>query len=329
MDDAEITMWGIHSADDRMFLDKNVIAIGWEEMGDLSKVGAGSRDDFKALYRRTYPDKKPGAAPAVAGMLRRFVYEMTVGDYVVFPSKADRMVNIGRITGGYEYHPYNGYIYSNIRTVEWLAKIPRIEFSQGALSEISSLLTLFRIKQYGKEFIARLHGEAPTYDDEETIAASAEAIQENTKDFILKTLSRELKGYDLEPFVANLLNAMGYRTKVMPHGGDSGKDIIAYKDELPPRILVQVKSIDGDIPERMLQALKGTMREGDYGLFVTLSNYTKNAQKYLDINPIIRGINGDELAGLILKYYSQLGEKYQDLIPLKMVYVPVVNSENE
>lgn len=146
MDDAEITMWGIHSADDRMFLDKNVIAIGWEEMGDLSKVGAGSRDDFKALYRRTYPDKKPGAAPAVAGMLRRFVYEMTVGDYVVFPSKADRMVNIGRITGGYEYHPDNGYIYSNIRTVEWLAKIPRIEFSQGALSEISSLLTLFRIK---------------------------------------------------------------------------------------------------------------------------------------------------------------------------------------
>jgi len=40
---------------------------------------------------------------------------------------------------------------------------------------------------------------------------------------------------------------------------------------------------------------KGAMREGDYGLFVTLSNYTKNAQKYLDSTPIIRGINGTEL----------------------------------
>lgn len=101
------------------------------------------------------------------------------------------------------------------------------------------------------------------------------------------------------------------------------KDIITYKDELPPRILVQVKSVDKDIPANMLQALEGTIREGEYGLFVTLSNYTKSAQRYLDTTPIIRGINGDELTGLILKYYNQLDEKYQDLIPLKMVYISV------
>ena len=68
---------------------------------------------------------------------------------------------------------------------------------------------------------------------------------------------------------------MGYRTILSPHGGDSGIDITAYKDELPPRIVVQVKSQDGDIKETTIQSLKGAMREGDYGLFVTLSNYTK------------------------------------------------------
>ena len=41
----------------------------------------------------------------------------------------------------------------------------------------------------------------------------------------------------------------GYRTILSPHGGDSGIDITAYKDELPPRIVVQVKSQDGDIKE--------------------------------------------------------------------------------
>ena len=46
------------------------------------------------------------------------------------------------------------------------------------------------------------------------------------------------------------------------------------------------------------------MREGDYGLFVTLSNYTKNAKKYLDNMPIIKSINGSELVDLILKYYD-------------------------
>jgi len=71
------------------------------------------------------------------------------------------------------------------------------------------------------------------------------------------------------------------------------------------------------------------MREGDYGLFVTLSNYTRNAQKYLDSTPIIRGINGNELVDLILKYYPDLSEKYQQMIPLKRVYIPVVREETE
>ena len=136
-------------------------------------------------------------------------------------------------------------------------------------------------------------------------------------------MSRQLKGYDFEEFVSDLLRAMGYRTTVSPHGGDSGIDITAYKDELPPRILVQVKSQDGDIRETTIQSLKGAMREGDYGLFVTLSDYTKNARKYLDSTPIIRGINGTELVDLILKYYEDLNEKYRKLIPLKRVYIPV------
>ena len=116
---------------------------------------------------------------------------------------------------------------------------------------------------------------------------------------------------------------MGYRTIVSPQGGDSGIDITAYKDELPPRILVQVKSQNMDIKEATIQSLKGAMREGDYGLFVTLSNYTKNAQKYLNSTPIIRGINGTELVELILKYYDNLSEKYKKMIPLKQVYIPV------
>ena len=120
---------------------------------------------------------------------------------------------------------------------------------------------------------------------------------------------------------------MGYRTTVSPQGGDSGIDITAYKDELPPRILVQVKSQDSDIKETMIQSLKGAMREGDYGLFVTLSNYTKNAQKYLESTPIIRGINGTELVDLILKYYEDLDIKYRKMIPLKMVYIPVSKQE--
>ena len=191
------------------------------------------------------------------------------------------------------------------------------------------------VKNYSDEFLEALSAKtvkpmfAETEEEDESVAATADEIIESTKDYILKELSKNLKGYDFENFIADLLNAMGYRTEQSPHGGDSGIDIKAYKDELPPRIVVQVKSQDGDIKEATIQSLKGAMREGDYGLFVTLSNYTKNAQKYLENTPIIRGINGTELVELILKYYEKLNDKYRKMIPLKMVYIPVAKSDIE
>ena len=321
----EKKIWGIHTQDDNLFLKGNVIALGWLEMGDLSLIDA-NRDAFKDKYIQTYPDAKKGSIATAAGMLYRFCYEVQIGDYVVYPSKSNREVNIGTVEGSYVYDPSQKE-YVQTRKVRWLKHLPRVSFSQGALYEIGAAMSFFMVKNYADEFLAALDknfkkGFSADSEDE-SVGATAEEIIESTKDFILKELSRQMKGYDLEQFVADLLRAMGYRTTVSPQGGDSGIDITAYKDELPPRILVQVKSQDSDIKETTIQSLKGAMREGDYGLFVTLSNYTKNAQKYLDSTPIIRGINGMELVDLILKYYEGLSEKYRKMIPLKMVYIPV------
>lgn len=62
------------------------------------------------------------------------------------------------------------------------------------------------------------------------------------------------------------------------------------------------------------------MSEGDYGLFVTLSNYTKNVQRYLDNTSIIRGINVTELADLVLKYYGRLSVKYCKVLSENGIY---------
>lgn len=321
---ANRTVWGIHSMDDPLFLNHSLIAIGWEEMGNLSLINE-SRDAYKEKYVEVYPNAKKDSIATSAGMLYRFVHEVQEGDYVVFPSKIDRKINIGIVESDYFYE--DNVLYPNRRKVKWLKHLPRTAFSQGALHEVGSALSFFQVKNYADEYLKALDkdfkGTIVEPDPDETVAQTADEIIEATRDFILKELSKNLKGYDLEPCVANLLQAMGYRTILSPHGGDSGIDITAYKDELPPRIVVQVKSQDGDIKESTIQSLKGAMREGDYGLFVTLSNYTKNAQKYLDSTPIIRGINGTELVDLVLKYYDQLSIKYRKMIPLKMVYIPV------
>lgn len=59
MADEEKRVWGIHTKDDNLFLQKDVIAIGWKEIGDLSKIKA-ERDAFKEKYAQVYPDAKKG-----------------------------------------------------------------------------------------------------------------------------------------------------------------------------------------------------------------------------------------------------------------------------
>ena len=68
----EKRVWGIHTQDDNLFLKDDVIAIGWKEIGDLSKIEA-TRDAFKTKYAESYPDDKKGAIPPSAGMLYRFI----------------------------------------------------------------------------------------------------------------------------------------------------------------------------------------------------------------------------------------------------------------
>ena len=47
----EKRIWGIHTMDDHLFLNNNVIAIGWKAIGDLSLIEA-DREAFKEKYKQ-------------------------------------------------------------------------------------------------------------------------------------------------------------------------------------------------------------------------------------------------------------------------------------
>ena len=154
MTDKEKKVWGIHTQDDNLFLKNNVIAIGWSDMGDLSAIEA-SREAFKEKYSQVYPNAKKGSIATGAGMLYRFCHEVQIGDYVVFPSKSNREVNIGVIKGEYVYDS-SQIEYVQTRKVKWLKHLPRTAFSQGALYEIGSAMSFFSVKNYADEFLTAL-----------------------------------------------------------------------------------------------------------------------------------------------------------------------------
>jgi restriction system protein len=254
------------------------------------------------------------------------VDEVKVGDLVVYPSKRDRNVHIGEITGACRHDPSREPSYPNQRPVKWLKALPRTHFTQGALYEIGSALSFFLVKNYADEFRAALEGKTVQPPIEDTTAGLvAEEIEQTTRDFVLKKLAQELKGHPLAEFVAHLLGAMGYRSRVSSEGPDGGVDIIAHKDELgfePPIIKVQVKSTEGSVGDQVVSALYGKVKTAEHGLVVTLGKISAQARAFARANSNLRLIDGEELVDLVLQHYEQFDSKYKGLIPLKRVYVP-------
>lgn len=50
-------IWGIHTQNEYMFLNNNVVGLQKNKLGDLSSVNA-DRESFKCVYLEKYPDKK-------------------------------------------------------------------------------------------------------------------------------------------------------------------------------------------------------------------------------------------------------------------------------
>jgi restriction system protein len=321
-------IWGIHMALEHGVVAKEQsrVAIGWSAVGDLSRLKP-LRENFKAAYRQAYPDAKAGNVAISAGVLFRFVVEMQPGDIVVYPCKADRSINIGVVDGPYRFDPAGPLDCPNLRPIRWVKTLPREEFTQAALYEFGSFLTLFEIKNNADEVLAAMRGEA--YELKDIDEASAEEVskqaEESTEDFIIKRLKGAQSSYQFEHFVAHVLKCMGYHARVTKASGDGGIDIIAHRDELgfePPIIKVQCKQVIGNIGRPEVQQLHGAIEAGEKGLFVTLGGFTHDARTYERSKPNLRLIDGQALIELIYSHYDRFEPRYQMLLPLKRTYIP-------
>lgn len=267
------TVWGIHAAhldgDGMQFINKKIVALGWADAKDLSAIT--SREQMREHVNRAYPDRKPKANQVGADQLFRFIKEMKQDDVIAYPCKSNRRVYVGRISGEYQYSPQLGGVYPNLRSVTWIDDEPRTRFSQGALYEIGSAMSFFQIKNHADEFIKLLSGgsNTPVIEVDTTVNQTTEQIEETTRDYVLKRLTTELKGYSVEKLVAHLLELMGYHARVIPAHIGSGVDIVAHRDELgfePPIIKVQVKSGSADITPEVVHALNGNVMANEAGL---------------------------------------------------------------
>ena len=332
-------VWGIHVPEwvGDAPVDEGYVCIGWNKLGDIFAFPK-DREVFKVRLAEAYPEKKAGAIPVDAGTLFRFVHEVEAGDLIIYPSKHNRMVNIGKATGK-KWHapnPENGEDDKpNYLGVQWLGQYPRSDFSQSALNEIGSFVTLFSIRSHAAEFLAKANaGVAPSPvggEDEQAIPddvasqTASQLAEENAQDFIIRRIHNGLSGFDFEHFIAHLMECMGYTARVTEKTGDGGVDVIAHSDELgfqPPIIKIQCKRQTAQVGEPEVSQLLGTLGEGEYALFVTLGSYSRQARIRERNSPRLRLLDGEQLVQLILQRYPKISPRYRTMIPLKQIYVP-------
>ncbi|MCC2095560.1 MAG: restriction endonuclease [Hyphomicrobiales bacterium] len=332
-----IRIWAVRagSADeaDAIFSQQDQIAISSagldDDIGDLPPV----RGAFKELLAQSSRLAETASLPVYAGQLYRFVHEVRIGDRVIYPRKHDRTLHWGKVTGPYLYNGDGPAGFAHRRPVEWLGHASRDEFSPGALYELGAAMSFFRVREFALEFLKKFEPD-DAFDVlkncehlEEGLESSQRDIGETTNDFIASRLKKDLKGYLLEPFVAELFRAMGYRATATRAIKDDGVDVIAHRDELgiePPILKIQVKSANANINADAVKAFYAVVQDRDVGIIISTGNFTSAARDFAKTKGNLKLMTGAELIALITKYYDSIEGDFRQKIPMKRVLVPDV-----
>jgi len=291
-------------------LKNGFVAIGWE-IPDLRTV---AEDKLADVIGDIYPDKTKSQISTSIGQIMKFYSGMIPGDYVLSPF-GNGEYRIGKVDGYYfEESPKDGCPYKHRRNIRWFDTILHKEdMSTNLFFSMGSLLTVFSLNKYAKEIETLRVNEPRTPGERPTSIRSC----------VLEDLLR-FEPKEFEEFVTHLLSLIGYDADVTSFLKDEGVDIIATLSAagLPDiKLLVQVKryALDNTIGSPVIQQLKGALAFDEQGCVVTTSRFSKPAIKEADRekHKTIKLINGDELAGLVLKNYDGLDEKYKNHFSVK------------
>jgi len=306
--------------------DKNAVAIGWRDIGDLSHFGA--REQFKARYQEVYRATSSSRINVNGGQLYRFVHAIAQGDYVLTYDQSSRELIIGVCNGPYAYRPdLLGERYPHIRPVRWLRRVSRDIFTSPARNSMGSSLTIFSLDQHLAEIHAAATGEVVEEIEEpqDEVPPFYDEVKAKADELISDLINR-IDPYDFQDLVAGLLQAMDFHAVSSPKGTDRGVDIVAHPDAFGferPRIKVQVKHRRGAVGGPELRQFIATLRDGESGLYVSTGGFKGDAQLEADRSrePVAL-MDADGFVRLLLDHYDKLDPEYKAKVPLRKLWLP-------
>ena len=332
----ENKLWMVRSGESgyllEKFMEQSIVAIGWNEIGDISKKL--NLEDLKDKIQASYPNYKISQVNNFAGQIFRFKNEFQKGDHVITYNPETRQYTLGKITSDYKFSAEKEF--NHYREVVWERTIPRDNLSTKTKNTLGSVLTIFKITGNAWEEIlgkTRTATSSESLEDnsedeevEETLDLLKENFEAKSHEFI-KDKVQALDWEEMEELIAGILRGMGYKTILTPKGPDRGVDIVASPDGLGlenPRIKVEVKHRQNSMGASEIRNFIGGLRPNDKGLYVSTGGFSKDAKYEAERsnNPLTL-IDLDLLVHLIVQHYDQFDPGTRSLIPLKRIYWPV------
>ncbi len=306
------------------FLEKGIIAIGWE-IGDLNQYS--DKAEIKDALIREYPNEKEGWYNIVASQISRFRFEIKKGEKVITYNPSERVYHIGVVSSEYKYNDAHWWHY--VREVDWQSKVERDSLSISTKNSLGAISTVFKLNEdASRELLGdhEAHAEPPE-EEEDILENIKEDIEDRALEFI-KDKVAELDWEEMQELVAGLLRSMGYKTLISPKGADRGKDIIASPDGLgleDPKIIVEVKHRKNTtMGSQDIRSLLGGLRQNDKALYVSTGGFTKDARYEAErSNHPLTLIDLDLLVNMLLQNYDNADSETKALLPLKKLYWPL------
>ncbi|MED3791069.1 restriction endonuclease [Niallia alba] len=321
--------WMIRAGDNNELIpvwkEEGIASIGWPQLGDPKKYR--SKEDMVAKADDVYAESKPNTRRSWVNQVWRFSREIKKGDRVITYFKEKREYIVGTVTESHFYDKSIGNsAYPNNIKVDWEdIPIERDLLSQAAKNSLGSVLTVFRVDEWGNEIENLI--EHPFLDPEPTDEAEENEIIEDLVNKALVMVQDKVDKLDpwqMQELVGGLLQAMGYNVQVSPKGPDGGVDVLAYKDAFgfeKPIIKVQVKHRKSSAGAPEIQQLLGANPIDANCLFVSTGGFTSHAEAVAKHNSV-RLVDLEKLVDLVVKWYEQMPNDIRALLPLQKMYVP-------
>ena len=314
------------------FFETGFVAIGWSEVGDLSKLK--TKQEIRKKYDSVYPDHKKGKAANAVAMLYKFAYVVSTGDFVISYDRTQRQYLYGTVTGAYSYDGALQHGYRHLRPVKWTARIDRPDLELSSRNTLGSVLTLFEVNGDVAEELAGLASDSKKDKikiDPDKEKEELEELKEDTESRafeLIKDKIAKLSDSLIPELIAAVLRGGGFKTRVSPHGRpDRGVDVMASPDGLglvEPRIKVEVKHrLNSQMGSQEIRSFIGGFRPGDKGLYVSTGGFSKEARYEADrASYPITLIDLDDLTQLVIDYYERFDPDGKSLIHLVKIYWP-------